>query len=190
MKANTLGLMSSCRYHSIAKPRPLGEPISSAAMIAAQAPAKASRKPTITVGNAAGTMTLRSRAPRPTPIVRAALTSLGSTLRTPAMVLSRSGKNATYTMMNTGRTSPMPKMNSASGIQAMPEIGRRSSTIGSRYAFAFSLSPMKKPSGTASSTATIRLITRRVALIIRCSTSSPPSARLKSAAATRPGVGI
>ena len=33
--------------------------------------------------------------------------------------------------MKTGSALPMPKMNSASGIQAMPEIGRSSSTIGS-----------------------------------------------------------
>ena len=33
--------------------------------------------------------------------------------------------------MNTGSALPMPKMNSASGIQAMPEIGRSISTVGS-----------------------------------------------------------
>ena len=34
-------------------------------------------------------------------------------------------------MMNTGSALPMPKMNSASGIHAMPEIGRSISTTGS-----------------------------------------------------------
>jgi hypothetical protein len=41
----------------MAKPNPLGAPISSAAMMAAQAPAKASLRPTITIGSAAGTTT-------------------------------------------------------------------------------------------------------------------------------------
>ena len=95
MKPNTFGLISNCRYHSIAKPSPLGAPMSSAATTAAQAPANASRSPTITVGSAAGTTTWRSVARREMPIVRAAASSFLSTPRTPATVLSSIGKMAT-----------------------------------------------------------------------------------------------
>ncbi len=90
MKAKTFGVIKSSRYHSIAKPSPLGAPISSAATIAVQAEAKASRNPTMMLGSAAGVTTLRRITARPTPMVRAAATSFGSTAFTPATVLSRS----------------------------------------------------------------------------------------------------
>src|SRR3954452_4893262 len=92
-------------------------------------------------------------------------------------------------MMNTGKVSPIPKMKRPSGIQAMPEIGRRSSTSGSMNAFASRLSPIAKPSGTASATATARLTTSRVTLTSACSNNSPSAASAVSASRTRSGDG-
>ena len=68
-------------------------------------------------------------------------------------------------MMNTGSTSPTPKMNSAKGNQAMPEIGRSISTSGSTKASTFLLRPIQKPSGTAIAIDRPSAISKRVVLI-------------------------
>ena len=61
-------------------------------------------------------------------------------------------------MMKTGSALPMPKMNSARGIQAMPEMGRSSSIVGSITSSSVRYKPISRPSGTASTRASARLI--------------------------------
>ena len=97
------------------------------------------------------------------------------------MVAQGSGRiiNMSSIMNHVSRPNLVPYVTAKGGIAAFTRAMATdlAGTSGSRYALAFELKPMKNPSGTASSTATIRLITRRVVLISMCSRSSPPTAR-------------
>ena len=91
--------------------------------------------------------------------------------------------------MKIGSVSPTPKMKRPSGIQAMPEIGLRSSTRGSTSASAVLFRPMRKPRGMALAIATPRLSTSLSMLTEALSKRSPSRARSTRAEPTTTGVG-
>ncbi len=79
------------RPSMIAAPRPVGTPVISPTTMTTQAKPSPSRRPLKMLGSAAGSTTRRNIAEPEQPSIEAASNSLGSTWRTPKMVLSRIG---------------------------------------------------------------------------------------------------
>ena len=91
--------------------------------------------------------------------------------------------------MKMGSALPMPKMNSARGIQAIPEIGRSNSMTGSTMSSSVRRKPIRRPSGIARSEASAKLIIMRPRLMPACTNSSKSRARSTIASITANGVG-
>ena len=83
----------------------------------------------------------------------------------------------------------MPKMKSASGIHAMPEIGRSTSIVGSTIASSVRDRPIARPSGIAITAAMPTLSSMRPKLIAACRNSSRSAARSAKASPTASGEG-
>src|SRR5436305_7353155 len=106
------------------KPNPLDEAMSSAATMLIHETPSAMRNPVNRDGRVAGSTTFVMSTRRVAPSDRAALIRDLSTLRTPAIVLSRIAKKAEIKVMKTTDFSPSPNQRMASGIQASGGIGR------------------------------------------------------------------
>src|SRR6266545_4656502 len=129
------------------------------------------------VGTAAGRITFWNRRSGARPIERADLTSSGSTVRTPLIVLSRIGQAQPYTMMEIFEVSPRPRISTKTGISAKAAVLRNTSSSGLSITATGLYQPMSRPSGTARTMASPRPDSDRTMLAWTCWASSPSVAR-------------
>lgn len=87
------------------------------------------------------------------PSEREARNKLASMLRTPAKVLRMTGNDAVKAMMRIFEPSPIPNHRMASGNSPSGEIGRNSSTSGSRRSLTSRMRAIAAPSATPTMTA-------------------------------------
>src|SRR5262249_16688166 len=140
--------------------------------------------PVKTEGTAEGRMILRKIIGADRFSERADLTSMGSTLFTPAMVLSRIGKKQAKVTMPTFEASPMPGNRMNTGKSASAEGLRKNSSSGVRKVRTGVYQPMVSPSGTATATASEKPIAERVMLLAMWFCSSPVSTIFQKTATT------
>src|SRR6266511_2213485 len=129
------------------------------------------------VGTAAGRITFWNRRSGARPIERADLTSSGSTVRTPLIVLSRIGQAQPYTMMEIFEVSPRPRISTKTGISAKAAVLRNTASSGLSITATGLYQPMSRPGGTARTMASPRPDSDRTMLAWTCWASSPSVAR-------------
>ena len=111
----------------IKKPSPLLPAIISAVVTRIKAIDKPMRSPVTIYGDAPGRMICRRICQLLRPKVRPVSIKVGSTRRTPSMVLMRIGQTLAYTVTLTIMPSPMPSKSIATGMIATDGMGRSNS---------------------------------------------------------------
>src|SRR3569833_3347477 len=137
--------------------------------------------PVNTVGTAEGRITFRNSRGLDRPSERAALTSSGSTVLTPAIVLSSTGHTHAYRTKVTFDSSPMPSSSVNTGSSASAAVLRASSSSGCRNRATGRYQPISRPSGTATATAIANPAADRPTQANKNTTNRPARASSQSA---------